>query len=239
MNTKRIKDIRLFESDYENIDGTPFPPHFGTMIFIIDDKLKSTIARVCCQFTLKLRETNFQFPGFDHLYINFTTKIGHGEVKKTSRSKDKYHPWFQFIDCGMNMEIFSKQEDAEKIDNLIKHISLCLKTMAIDDESKEDVDNAVKCITNFGENLEISYRKVEDKGYLINVVLKIRNDFSIETFLVITGKDYYKNISLDINDLMQLSEALGKISVNRKQVIIKPKKNSYLENLKEITIDLC
>lgn len=61
---KIISDIRIYKSRIENIEGNSLPSNFES-----SKTLNAKIKRI----VMALREKNFSFGDFDHLYVNFTT----------------------------------------------------------------------------------------------------------------------------------------------------------------------
>ena len=93
---KVIKDIRIYKSGVENIDGNSLPISFA------DKKLNAIIGRI----VMKLRENNFSLGEFDHLYINFTTCPVDGEIALSQRSIDRYYPWYRYYDVNISDDMF-------------------------------------------------------------------------------------------------------------------------------------
>jgi len=54
-----------------------------------------------------LRHLGFGFDGFDHLYVNFTPCIPHGEVQDVNRYNIREFSWYHYVDAGCDPERFS------------------------------------------------------------------------------------------------------------------------------------
>ncbi len=86
---KVIKDIRLFKSTEENVDGYS-PQAFEEKSLLI----------VLHRVVMKLREQSFSLGDFDHLYINFTTCLAPEDIQPANRSIDRETRWFRYYAAG-------------------------------------------------------------------------------------------------------------------------------------------
>lgn len=97
-----IKDIRMFRSTAENTNGNPFPSG------LVNVRLGCMLHRIA----MKLRENGFSLGGFDHLYINLTTRAA-GDPAPAKRAPDRYHPWYRFYDVPVSQEFYDALETPE------------------------------------------------------------------------------------------------------------------------------
>ena len=118
MNTKLIKDIRLFELDVPNVDGNPAPDYIGKIYFYVHIECLDIIQRLL--FLLRYR--GFGFDSFDHLYINFTPCIPHDEVRDVNRYNINEFSWFQYADIGCDIKLFNTWSAKEKTAFIIEAI---------------------------------------------------------------------------------------------------------------------
>lgn len=81
-----IKDIRIYRSCIENIDGNSLPYSFSSK------ELNCILHRIA----MKLRENKFTMGDFNHLYINLTTCAVEDKIAPAKRSKDKYYKWYRY-----------------------------------------------------------------------------------------------------------------------------------------------
>ena len=112
---KIIKDIRVYKSCIENIDGHSLPSGFANA------KLNIITTRIA----MKLKENGFSLGDFDHLYINFTTCHIDGGMALSKRSVDRYHPWYRYYDIQVSDEIFTLLEHesaSETTANLLENL---------------------------------------------------------------------------------------------------------------------
>lgn len=107
---KLIKDIRLFELDEPNIDGNPTPYYMGKIYHYDAMDCLDVIQRLL----FLLRHRGFGFDGFDHLYVNFTPCIPHGEVRDVSRYTIREFSWYHYVDTGCDPALFSRMSSEEQ-----------------------------------------------------------------------------------------------------------------------------
>ena len=96
---KIIGDIRIYKSRIENIEGNSLPSYFETSKI-----LNAKIQRI----VMALRENNFSFGDFDHLYINFTTCHVDNDISLAKRKIDRYHPWYRYYDVHISEDLYKK-----------------------------------------------------------------------------------------------------------------------------------
>ena len=109
---KVISDIRIYKSKVENIEGNSLPSEFKATK-ILNAKIKRIV--------MALRENNFSFGDFDHLYINFTICNVDNEISRAKRKIDKYHPWFRYYDVHVSEEMY-KNTDEDFVISIIQKI---------------------------------------------------------------------------------------------------------------------
>ena len=112
MGTKLIADIRLFESGVPNTYGNPTPHYIGKIYQYDHMECLDVIQRLL----FLLRHCGFGFDDFDHLYLNFTPCIPHGEVRDVNRYNIREFSWYHYVDIGCDVEIFTR------IDNEVSFI---------------------------------------------------------------------------------------------------------------------
>ena len=100
---KLIKDIRLFELDVPNIDYNPNPYYIGKIYHYDHIDCLAVIQRLL----FLLRHRGFGYDGFDHLYLNFTPCVPHGETRDVNRHNIREFSWFQYVDVGCDVEQFN------------------------------------------------------------------------------------------------------------------------------------
>ena len=107
---KRIKDIRLLESDVPNIDGNATPYYMGKLYQYDHMECLEVIQRLL----FLLRHRGFGFHTFDHLYVNFTPCVPHGEVRNVNRYNIREFSWYEYVDVGCDVNLFNNGTPEEK-----------------------------------------------------------------------------------------------------------------------------
>ena len=197
---KQIKDIRLYESDWANVDGQPHPGDFGRLFA---NNFNSNFLRIGYQFALKLREFDFRFKDFDHLYINLTTELSDGVVQVSERSVDNYHSWFRYVDYGLNKQKYEAYSEDEINQRSVDIISNCLKELVTDANEHDVINKVSSLILQRQENLEIKYKEKVDKENKVQLFVSIFNTLEIETSLVYSVNGNGKRVKLDIDNLVE------------------------------------
>ncbi|MDE6593989.1 MAG: hypothetical protein K2K57_13135 [Oscillospiraceae bacterium] len=146
---KIISDIRIYKSDWENINGNAQPEGFaGKMLNI-------TISRI----VMKLREYNFSLGDFNHLYINFTTCIKENTVMPAKRSVERYYPWYRYYDFGIGRELFDEIDRSENLGLLLGFIKTTLTTcFAHSENDGEIIEKAFDEALSLGEDMLMVFK---------------------------------------------------------------------------------
>ncbi len=225
---KTIKDIRIYRSNIENIDGNSLPAGFA------DKGLNATLYRI----TMKLREHDFKLGDFDHLYINMTTCPVKDQISVARRSVDRYSPWYRFYDVAVSGEQWESLTDTKSNDYVIAMVEQVLTKCFCANVQEAELVHAciLEAVTN-GEKMEMKYK--EKQGAKNKAVIYLRyldntlfwpllRVYDLEDHLLLE-KDLPKDGRLD---------ALGEIQLSAKKVTIKPRKNFFAEGFEPITFML-
>lgn len=223
---KIIKDIRIYKSDVENIEGS-WPRSFSGR------KLNAIIMRI----VMKLRENKFSFGEFDHLYINFTTCMVDGGIALAKRSIDRYHPWYRYYDVNVSEILFSKLEMPESSLEIIKLIERVL----IEKFSTENFNETLihSCFVEAleqGEDMLMKFKeKVTSKRKAIIYLRYLDNG---QFFPLLRVLDMDNNILFE-TDMPKMEELiyLGDIQVSSKKVTVKPRKNSFTTSIQPLSFE--
>ena len=130
---KVILDIRLYKSSSKNKFGSFITESFGSK------KLIATIKRI----VMKLRENNFSFGEFDHLYINFTTCDIANEIE-LSDYIDKYHPWYRYCNIKVDVDLYSNLDSDTNSSLLINWVE---KALCLFESDEFSINRINDCIT--------------------------------------------------------------------------------------------
>lgn len=103
MTNRILKDIRVYESENENIAGKSLPSELGNIFKPTENTnfIGQRIAR-------KLNEFKYSYGDFDHIYINLTTHIKENEIQISNRYLDKR---IKYIDFGTSSKYFNSLQN--------------------------------------------------------------------------------------------------------------------------------
>lgn len=223
---KIISDIRIFRGTIENIDNNPHPSGFANQ----------TMNLVVKRFIMKLRESNFSFGEFDHLYINFTTCFVEDGIMQAKRSIDKYHPWYRYYDYYMDEEQFEKMISDSNYSILLDAIKkVLLKFFSNSQAQEEMIDDAI-AETQKGENMLIKYKEKITSKYKATIYLRLCNDGKYHPLLEVQNNDSMV-LHKDMDAIIDLG-IIGDIAISGKRVVIKPKKSQRYSEIEPVVYEL-
>lgn len=223
-----IKDIRIYKSNTENIAGNPFPSSFKNM------KLNCTIRRIA----MKLRENVFSLGDFDHLYINLTTCPIDGTLSPAKREKDKYHPWFRYYDVEVNQDLFDKLETSQCIAYIVEIVEQVLqKYFCTPNFDSELIHHCISDAVIKGEEMTMKFK--EKRASKNKAIIYLRYLDNTRYFPLLRVWDLDDNLLLE-KDLPETNslDAYGEIQLSVRKVTIKPRKNSFSNNLEPMVFML-
>lgn len=226
MGTKLIADIRLFESDAPNTDGNPTPYYIGKIYQYDHMECLDIIQRLL----FLLRHRCFCFDGFDHLYLNYTPCIPHGEVRDVNRYNTGEFSWYHYVDIGCDVKIFNDLSLEEKnlfILESVKKASL-LKAPA---EQQELFESTFYEVIQNGEQLLLPYKKKDNQNYIVEIFTRITDEVSFVPLIRVTDK---KRSVIAEQELRSYGRdeficQIGTITIGKTSVRIVPRKSSYAD----------
>ena len=226
MKKKIISDIRLFKSASKNEYGGYNTESFGSK------KLNAIVNRV----VMKLRENEFSFGEFDHLYINFTI-CDMTEKMNLSDKVDRYHPWFRYCNIHVEEDLYNKLGSSESWNEIILHVKNALTTyFTSEDFGETHICSCIQQAVEKGEDMLMKYKeKVSAKR---KAVIFLRFLDSCRFSPILRVYDAEENLLFE-TDLPQTAalDYLGEIQVSAKRVTIKPRKNAYAAQKKPLVFD--
>lgn len=224
---KVIKDIRIYKSDVENIDGNSLPISFE------DKELIAIIRRI----VMKLRENNFSLGEFDHLYINFTTCTVNGEIALSKRSVDRYYSWYRYYDVNISDNMFSELGNPElrnEVVNLIKKV--LIQNFATGSFDEKQICSCFTQALEQGENMLMKFKeKVTEKRKVI-IYLRFLNKCQYLPLLRVLDMKDKILFETDLPETPDLNY-LGNIQVSNKKVTVKPRKNAYTKTIQPLVFE--
>jgi len=223
---KPISDIRLYQSDIENIDGNSLPKEFAPKAFNI----------VITRIVMKLRENNFSLGDFDHLYVNFTTCLKSGHILPSKRSIDIYHKWYRYYDVGVSEEEYRMLTTKKAIDFIVERVKQLLETH-FNFDGNCAVATCIDEVINKGEDMLMLYKSKKTSARKVNIYLQLLDNgvYCPNLFVYDQNEKLMLHQKLPCTlDLM----SLGEIQLSNKKVVVKPRKNSLASKLKPIVFEL-
>lgn len=222
---KLISDIRLYKSDYKNIDGNSLPTDLGNR------PLELTAHRIA----MKLRENPFSLGEFDHLYLNFTPCEPDGVIQCAERSADRYHPWYRYYDVGVSREEFERLGMPDMAPTILALLKRTLiEQFTTEKAMKQAVEAAVREAVTKGPEMRMKFK--EKKAAKTTAVISLQFLDNAMYLPVLWVYD------LQGNELLRKKlpatidfSSLGEIQLSSKKVTVKPRKNAFARSLKPIS----
>lgn len=223
---KAISDIRLYKSDAQNEYGGYITSSFG------DKKLNALIKRV----VMKLRENQFSFGEFDHLYVIFTTCHMDG-IMNLSDKVDRYHPWFRYCSVHIEKDLYNKLGSPETWDEIV----LWIKNILVTYFSSEDFDatRILSCIQQAvvqGEDMLMKFKEKTSMKRKVVIFLRFLDTCRFYPLLRVYDTEDNLLFEKDLPDAVTL-DYLGDIQVSANRVTIKPRKNAFTTQSKPLIFE--
>lgn len=223
-----IKDIRLYRSKVDNIDGNSHPNSF------VNKELNIVIRRI----VMKLRENGFELENFDHIYINLTTINIENEMVLSKRTIDRYHSWYRYYDVEISQSLFDSLETKQCMDEVLTIVGRVLcHFFNSQDFTSDKIQSCILEAISKGENMTMMFKeKVTTKN---KAIIYLRYLDSGRYFPLLRVLDLEDNILLE-EDLPETNslDAFGTIQLSTKKVTIKPRKNMFTEGNEPISFAL-
>ena len=213
MRKKIISDIRLFKTNAQT--------EFGAISFG-----KKDLLAIVKRIVMKLRENQFSFGEFDHLYINFTTSDLPQNIL-LSENVDRYHPWYRYCDIHIEKDLYEKLGAPETYNHIIQSISTILVAcFASEDFDAPKILACVQQAVELGEKMLMKFKEKETSKRKAVVFLRFLD--TCRFFPLLRVYDVSGNLLFE-RDLPETVtfDFLGEIQVSTKRVTIKPRKNAF------------
>lgn len=223
MAIKLISDIRLFESDVPNTDGNPEPHYIGKIYQYDNIECLDVIQRLL----FLLRHRGFGFDGFDHLYLNFTPCIRHGEIRDANRHNIREFSWYQYVDIGCDTGVFNRLTLREKNAFVINVAQKAMLTKAFEIQ-QELLKNAFEEVVQNGEGLLLPYRQKCNQNYTVEIFTRITNEVSFIPLIRVTDRSGGLIVERELRcyGRDEFICQIGTITISKTSVRITPRKNS-------------
>lgn len=233
---KLIKDIRLLELDVPNIDGNPTPYYIGKIYRYDHMDCLDVIQRLL----FLLRHRGFGFDTFDHLYLNFTPCIPHGEVRDVNRYNIREFSWYHYVDIGCDTELFNSWGLEEKTAFILEAAKRASLMKASENQQKLFAD-AFDEVLHKGESLLLPYKWKENEVYTVEVFTRINDELDFIPLIRVMGKDGSLKAEQELRcyGRDEFISQISTITIGKRSVRIVPRKNWYADyfSLKPVKIE--
>ena len=219
---KRIKDIRLLESDVPNIDGNATPYYMGKLYQYDHMECLEVIQRLL----FLLRHRGFGFHTFDHLYVNFTPCVPHGEVRNVNRYNIREFSWYEYVDVGCDVNLFNNGTPEEKnafVLEAIKNAAL----LKAPEEQKQLFMDAFAEVLREGDRLLLPYKKKENNDYTVEVFVRISEELDFLPLIRVTDRSGTVKVERELRSYGrdEFITQISTITIGKSSVRIMPRKN--------------
>lgn len=233
---KLIKDIRLFELDVPNIDYNSTPYYIGKIYHYNHMECLNVIQRLL----FLLRHRGFGYDGFDHLYLNFTPCVPHGEIRDVNRHNIREFSWFHYVDVGCDVEQFNSWTLSERTAFILEAAKNASIMKAPEDMQQVFVDTFDEVMQK-GESLLLPYRRKENGNYIVEILVRINDELDFLPLIRVTDKDgvLMADQALRSYGRDEFITQISTITIGKSYVRIVPRKNYDTEyyGLKPIKIE--
>jgi len=226
LSTKLISDIRLFESDVPNVDGNATPYYIGKIYQYDHMDCFNVIQRLL----FLLRHRGFGFDGFDHLYLNFTPCVPHGELRDVNRYNIREFSWYHYVDVGCDAELFNNLSLEEKNLFMIESAKKA-SLMKAPEELRKIFSDTFDEVLQKGERLLLPYKRKENQDYIVEIFTRINNELDFIPFIRVTSKDGFLKAEQELRcyGRDEFISQIGTITIGKASVRIVPRKNGYAD----------
>ena len=221
-----IKDIRLLELDIPNIDHNPTPYYIGKIYHYDHMECLDTIQRLL----FLLRHRGFGYDGFDHLYLNFTPCVPHGEIRDVDRHNIREFSWFQYVDVGCDVELFNSwtlHEQTAFILEAAKNASI----MKAPEEMRQIFIDTFNEVLEKRADILLPYKRKENDNYVVEILVRINDDLDFLPLLRVTDKAGVVKAEQELRSYGrdEFITQISTITIRKSYVRISPRKNYYTE----------
>lgn len=233
---KLIKDIRLFELDVPNVDCNPTPYYIGKIYHYDHMDCLDAIQ----QLLFLLRHRGFCYDGFDHLYLNFTPCVPHGEIRDVNRHNIREFSWFQHVDIGCDVEQFNGWTLAAQT-AFILDAARKASIMKASEEMGQIFENTFDEVTEKRATLLLPYRRKENDNYVVEILVRINDELDFLPLIRVTDKAGAVKAEQELRSYGrdEFITQISTITIGKSYVKIAPRKNYDTEHygLKPIRIE--
>ena len=219
---KLIKDIRLLELDVPNIDYNPTPYYVGKIYHYDHMDCLDVIQRLL----FLLRHRGFGYESFDHLYLNFTPCVPHGEIRDVNRHNIREFSWFQYVDVGCDVDLFNSwtlNEQTAFVLEAAKNASI----MKAPEEMRQIFEDTFNEVIEKGATLLLPYKQKENENYLVEIMVRINDELDFLPLIRVTNKTGMVKAEQKLRSYGrdEFITQISTITIGKTYVKIAPRKN--------------
>lgn len=233
---KLIKDIRLFELDVPNVDYNATPYYIGTIFHYDHMACLDVIQRLL----FMLRHRGFGYDGFDHLYMNFTPCVPHGEIRNVNRHNIREFSWFQYVDVGCDPKQFNSWTLSEQTAFVMEAVKTA-SIMKAPEEMRQIFADTFDEVMAKGAALLLPYKRKENKNYVIEILVRINDELDFLPLIRVTDQTGTVKAEQKLRSYSRdaFITQISTITIGKSYVKITPRKNYDAEyyDLKPIKIE--
>lgn len=187
-----------------------------------------------------LRHRGFGFGDFDHLYVNFTPCVPHGEVRDVNRYTIREFAWLHYVDVGCDVDLFNSWELKEKTAFVLEGIKKAALLKA-PEESRQLLADTFEEVLEQGEYLLLPYRQKENENFRVEVFTCISDEVDFLPLIRVSDRkgDVVAEQRLRAYGRDEFISQIGTITIGKHSVRIANRKNWYADfhGLKPIKIE--
>lgn len=192
-----------------------------------------------------LIERKFTLPHigrFDHLYINFTTRLPEGHSRFISDlpvCRGEFD-WYRYVDVGVSEETFRSLRYKTGEWYLQTAVDVITTHFCHTEDERTAVYRLLDDITAKGSDFETLYKVKETSSFTVQVCTAVEDDMQIIPHVRVTDRDgnVLLDRRMDCMDSERFINQFGTLLVSSKRVAIRPRKNEFTKNMKEIILPI-
>ena len=232
-----IKDIRFFaETSADGIDRR------RDCQYCCPRATLAATERLLCT----LRQQKFTLPEtgrFDHLYINFTTRLpeGHSKFIPELPICSGEFDWFRYVDVGVSRETYDSLSQKSGDWYLQTAVNVITTHFCHTEDQRTAVYRMLADIIAQGSDYEVLYKNKETSSLNAGVYVAISDDYRYIPTVTVTDKEgnllLKKRMEPQLNR-ESFANQYGSLLVNHQRVLIRPRKNELAKNMRDIILPI-
>ena len=193
-----------------------------------------------------LRERNFSLPDigrFSYLYINFTTRLpeGHSKFIPELPICSGEFDWFRYVDVGVSQATYDSLGQKSGEWYLQSAVNVITAHFCHTEDERNAVYRMLTDIIAQGSDFRVLYKKKETASMTACVYAGISDEFRYIPTVIVTDKE--GNVLLEKSMEPQFhrenfANQYGSLLLNKKRVLIRPRKNELSKDLQEIILPI-